>query len=72
VSTPAVRTVVAVLADIPVGEVFTVRVTGQPAISIFHTDAGLFAIDDTCTHQDASLADGWVEDGRVWLEVSAQ
>ena len=21
----------------------------------------MFAIDDTCTHQDASLADGWLE-----------
>lgn len=61
----AVRTVVAALADIPVGEVLTVRLIGQPAISIFHTDEGLFALDDTCTHQDASLADGWVEDCTV-------
>ncbi len=59
------RTVVALLADIPPGEVFTVRLSGQPTISIFHTDDGLFAIDDTCTHQDASLADGWVEDCTV-------
>ena len=29
---------------------------------MFHTDDGeVFAIDDTCTHQDASLADGWLE-----------
>lgn len=29
---------------------------------MFHTaDGELYAIDDTCTHQDASLADGWLE-----------
>lgn len=28
-------------------------------IAVFHTEDGQpFAIDDTCTHQDASLADG--------------
>lgn len=31
-------------------------------IAVFHTEDGeIFAIDDTCTHQDASLADGWLE-----------
>lgn len=34
----------------------------QDGIAIFHSDDGNFyAIDDTCTHDDASLADGWVE-----------
>ncbi|AEF39429.1 Putative 2Fe-2S rieske nitrite reductase small subunit [Hoyosella subflava DQS3-9A1] len=29
---------------------------------MFHTEEGeIFAVDDTCTHQDASLADGWLE-----------
>jgi 3-phenylpropionate/trans-cinnamate dioxygenase ferredoxin subunit/ethylbenzene dioxygenase ferredoxin subunit len=53
------------LADIPVGEALTVRLAGTAPISVFHTEQGLFAIDDTCTHQDASLADGWVEDCTV-------
>jgi 3-phenylpropionate/trans-cinnamate dioxygenase ferredoxin subunit/ethylbenzene dioxygenase ferredoxin subunit len=59
------RTVVGQLDTLPVGEVLTVRLEGQDPITIFHTDSGLFAIDDTCTHQDASLADGWVEDCTV-------
>jgi len=38
------------------------RVDVDPPIAVFHTDDGeVFAIDDTCTHQDASLADGWLE-----------
>ncbi|MFB8275428.1 bifunctional 3-phenylpropionate/cinnamic acid dioxygenase ferredoxin subunit [Nocardia colli] len=56
---------VARLAELPVGEVATVRTDGGLPISVFHTDEGLFAIDDTCTHQDASLADGWVENCTV-------
>ncbi len=48
------------LADIPAGE--GVRFAGvAPPIAVFQTDHGeIFAIDDTCTHQDASLADGWL------------
>ncbi|MEU7783150.1 MULTISPECIES: bifunctional 3-phenylpropionate/cinnamic acid dioxygenase ferredoxin subunit [unclassified Amycolatopsis] len=46
--------------ELPPGE--SVRIAGAPAIAVFHTEAGeLYAIDDTCTHQDASLADGWLE-----------
>jgi 3-phenylpropionate/trans-cinnamate dioxygenase ferredoxin subunit len=48
------------LADLARGEAR--RVDVDPPIAVFHTDDGnLYAIDDTCTHQDASLADGWLE-----------
>ncbi len=48
------------IADIPVGE--SVRVQGSvAAIAVFNVDGELYAIDDTCTHQDASLSDGWLE-----------
>ncbi|MFQ6325721.1 bifunctional 3-phenylpropionate/cinnamic acid dioxygenase ferredoxin subunit [Nocardia sp. CWNU-33] len=56
---------VAHLTDLPVGEVATVQPDGGTPIAVFHTEAGFFAIDDTCTHQDASLADGWVENCTV-------
>ena len=45
--------------DIPLGE--AVRVEAEVPIAVFNVDGELFAIDDTCTHQDASLADGWLE-----------
>jgi 3-phenylpropionate/trans-cinnamate dioxygenase ferredoxin subunit len=48
------------LAALPPGEAF--RIEAEPPIAVFHTEDGeLHAIDDTCTHQDASLADGWLE-----------
>lgn len=38
----------------------------SPPIAVFLTEGGtVHALDDTCTHQDASLAAGWVEDCRV-------
>lgn len=48
------------LSALPRGEAH--RVESDPPIAVFHTDDGeVFAIDDTCSHQDASLADGWLE-----------
>ncbi|AEF39460.1 bifunctional 3-phenylpropionate/cinnamic acid dioxygenase ferredoxin subunit [Hoyosella subflava] len=56
---------VCALSSLPEGEVATITPPGMSPVSIFHTAEGLFAIDDTCTHQDASLADGWVENCTV-------
>jgi 3-phenylpropionate/trans-cinnamate dioxygenase ferredoxin subunit len=30
-------------------------------VAVFNADGELYAIDDTCTHQDASLSQGWLE-----------
>lgn len=58
------------LADLPRGEAY--RLELDPPISVFHTDDGeVFAIDDTCTHQDASLADGWLEGCEVECPLHA-
>jgi 3-phenylpropionate/trans-cinnamate dioxygenase ferredoxin component len=48
------------LAALPPGTAH--RLPTQPPVTLFHTEDGeLYAVDDTCTHQDASLADGWLE-----------
>ena len=58
------------VASLPPGE--AVRLETTPPIAVFCTDDGeLYAIDDTCTHQDASLADGWLEDCRVECPLHA-
>ena len=58
------------LADLPPGE--ALRVDTVPPIAVFHTEDGeVFAIDDTCTHQDASLADGWLEGCEVECPLHA-
>lgn len=53
------------LQDLTPGEGLRIE-TVSPPIAVFLTDEGtVHALDDTCTHQDASLAAGWVEDCRV-------
>lgn len=45
--------------DLPPGE--SVRIPADVPLAVFNADGALYAIDDTCSHQDASLADGWLE-----------
>lgn len=41
-------------------------------IAVFHSDNGHFyALDDTCTHEVASLADGWIEGTEVECPLHA-
>jgi 3-phenylpropionate/trans-cinnamate dioxygenase ferredoxin subunit len=57
------------LDDIPRGG--AVRVEADVPIAVFNVEGELFAIDDTCTHQDASLADGWLEGCKVECPLHA-
>lgn len=34
-------------------------------LAIVRQDDGLFAVEGVCTHEDASLADGYIEDGTI-------
>jgi nitrite reductase (NADH) small subunit/3-phenylpropionate/trans-cinnamate dioxygenase ferredoxin subunit len=38
---------------------------GEQMIAVFREESQLFAIDDFCPHQGASLACGWLEEGAV-------
>lgn len=38
-----------------------VRVQADVPVAVFRTGGQLYAVDDTCTHQDASLTDGYLE-----------
>ncbi len=51
------------VGEIPEGE--AVRVDPGPdgvPVAVFHVGGAYYALDDTCTHQDASLTDGYVEE----------
>lgn len=66
---------VAALADVPEGEGVKVdkSVTGtaDDIALLRDTDGTVWALDDTCTHETASLAEGWVEDGCVECPLHA-
>lgn len=51
---------VCAVAELADGE--AIRVDAAVPIAVFKVAGEFYAIDDTCTHQDASLADGFVED----------
>lgn len=60
------RVVACSVDDLPPGEVVRLdRPVVDEPVSVFNVDGELYAIDDTCTHADESLADGWVEDCAV-------
>lgn len=41
-------------------------------ITLFRTDDGdVYALDDECTHEEASLADGWIEGDTVECPLHA-
>ena len=56
----AERVPVAKADEIPVGQFKAVEVQGKRLL-ICHTTDGFYAVDDTCTHDDGPLADGWLE-----------
>jgi 3-phenylpropionate/trans-cinnamate dioxygenase ferredoxin component len=59
------------LTDIDPGEALRVDDV-EPPIAVFHLEDGnVYAIDDTCTHQDASLADGWLDGCEVECPLHA-
>ena len=66
---------VASVDDIPEGEGIAVskEITGtDDDIAILRDDDGsCWALNDTCTHQVASLAEGWVEGGMVECPLHA-
>ena len=56
------------IGDIGEDEAFVVpraTVGTQDDIAVVFSGGRYFAIDDTCTHEETSLADGWIENGCV-------
>lgn len=52
---------VAAESDIPEGDVIG-RIAGERPIALYRLSDGLYATDATCTHGNASLCNGFVED----------
>ncbi|MGO1052148.1 bifunctional 3-phenylpropionate/cinnamic acid dioxygenase ferredoxin subunit [Crossiella sp. CA198] len=47
------------LDELPPGE--AVRLLADVPVAVFNVEGEFYAIDDTCTHQDASLSEGYLE-----------
>ena len=51
-------------SEIPVGQVKPAEAQGLRLL-VCHTDQGFYAVDDTCTHDDGPLADGWLDGNAI-------
>ncbi|WP_270353043.1 bifunctional 3-phenylpropionate/cinnamic acid dioxygenase ferredoxin subunit [Microbacterium testaceum] len=66
--------VVARTDEVPDGEAIKIdaAVAGTvDDIAIFNDGGEFFALDDTCSHEDASLSEGWIDDGVVECPLHA-
>lgn len=43
------------------GEVLRVEIEGLPPLAVYNADGEFFVSDDTCSHGDASLAEGFLD-----------
>jgi 3-phenylpropionate/trans-cinnamate dioxygenase ferredoxin component len=48
-----------VVGEVPDDE--GLRLDTVPAVSVFTSEGEFFCVDDSCTHEEYSLAEGWVE-----------
>ena len=55
---------VAQASELPPGEMKAVEVNGEP-IALYNVEGAFYATCDTCSHEEASLADGWLDDDVV-------
>lgn len=51
--------------DISPGSSLRVELDNCPPLAVFNVDGEYFVINDTCSHGEASLCDGEIEDGEV-------
>lgn len=52
------------LTDIALGQVVTTETRDGP-VAVFRTSTGIYALADTCSHNEVALSEGFVEDDTV-------
>ena len=52
--------------DVPADEPLRVVLEDDHAVAVYRWEGSFFCTDDLCTHGEASLAEGYVEDGQVF------
>lgn len=55
---------VAMVSEVPSGKAKQIKIGGK-TLAVFNVNGGFYAIDDTCPHRGASLAEGELEGHEV-------
>jgi nitrite reductase/ring-hydroxylating ferredoxin subunit len=53
------------IADVPADEPLRVELSDGHMVAVYHWEGAFYCTDDLCSHGEASLADGYVEDGAI-------
>ena len=53
-------------SELKENEVLQVEIIGRPLIAVHNLGGQFFTTDDTCTHGDASLSEGEIEEGEIY------
>ena len=61
----ALTTRLCATADIAEGEVIRVDLDDGRNLAVYHVEGAYYATDDLCTHGEASLSEGEIEDGLI-------
>lgn len=56
-------------SDVPVDAILRVSRGRHPALAVINLDGEFFALDDRCTHGNASMSAGEVEDGLIFCPL---
>jgi nitrite reductase/ring-hydroxylating ferredoxin subunit len=70
-SPPSTLTVLCKAEDVTPGLGMRVDLPGRSPLAVFRVDDGFFVIDDTCTHGEASLCDGYFDGSTVECPLHA-
>lgn len=54
------------VSELKENEVRQVELSDRPPIAVYNLGGELFATDDTCTHGNASLSEGEIEEGEIY------
>ena len=55
--------------DLPEGGSVRATPRGGRPVAVFRSEGALYAVDDACTHGQASLAEGWLEGSEIECPV---
>ena len=53
------------VADVPIDDVRRYEIEGCPALAVFNLDGQFYITDDRCTHAEASLSEGTLDDDEI-------
>lgn len=59
------KVIVGKVVDLALGSITRVTEGVPEPIAVFHLPSGFYAISDTCTHAESSLAEGEIDDDEI-------